>query len=133
MDIRESRPEFIGRPPHQEEYIDLESGGKLMELSYIPDGGEEGADRFFIYIQNNGEEKVPGATTALLKRAIEKMQTRVNELGRPVVFVLDPVVPAIRLWSLTPEVTQIVGGWDEVQRDTNGRLMFLRKTFYPNS
>lgn len=133
MDIRESHHELIGEPPFQEEFLDIEGGGKLLELSYAQDGGEEGSDRFFVYIQNTGEEKVPGATTALLQRAIEKMQEKVNELGRPVMFVLDPVVPAIRLWSVSPEVMQIMGGWDEIQRNRDGSIMFLRKTISPNS
>lgn len=104
-----------------------------MGLCYAPDGGEAGFDRFFVYIQNTGEDKVPGATTELLKRAMDKMQAKVNELGRPVMFVLDPVVDVIRLWSETPVVIEVVGGWDKIQRDTHGKLMFLRKTIYPNS
>lgn len=132
MGIREGNELIFPDPEFHEEFIDLEYGGKRMELHYAKNA-EPGLDKFFIYIENSGEDKIPGATTALLVRAVEIMRAKVNESGRPAMFVLDPVATPIKLWAKTTKVSEIVGGWDVIQNDQSGMPRFLRKTFYPNS
>lgn len=111
-------------PPSTRRFI-LKSGNKRLALSVRLDGIRSST----VISNDENAIKIPGATSAVYRRAADILEETIQQHRKPIRYALSTYNNVMKLWARD----QVRGGaaifdWDSIREDGTG-LLVAKKTF----